>query len=430
MSMLREMFESAEEDQFAANRRHARRAELLAEALQFARSHPWVYVDDEVPGVADAPDAVQLAERCAAVEAGSRLCLSESAVRSMAGAAAVARERFPHLWQQIREGFASTRYADAAISQLGLFDAHTDPRVYEVFDRALAEIAMHATIGSFRKKAQKLARRLANVSEEKAHKAAMEDRRVTVEDGGSGMSWLNVYGPTKDVHAVFRMLTSNAKHTAKSERDGRTRDQLRCDAFFRRMFGVGSDSLITTKVFVTVPVDRLAPEAQATVREHTEGREGVDLNCEPLVNGDEPIDDATARQALLDAGAFTRVITDPVTGVILDMDRRSRKVTPAQRAWLVLQHGECTRDGCTRLAVDADIDHFCMYHGPKRGRTNIGNMHPFCDPDHTIKDVTKVRLRRRGDLSVQLQFPTGHRTNQTSRRRLRDILPDDDPPPF
>jgi len=166
------------------------------------------------------------------------------------------------------------------------------------------------------------------------------------------------------------------------------------------------------------------------VRAHTLGREGADLNREPLINGEQPIDAATAQQILLDQGAFTRVVTDPVTGVILDMDRRSRTVTPAQFAWLVLQHGLCTRDGCTRLAIDADIDHFCMYHGKRRGRTNITNLQPFCDPDHTVKDVTLIQHHRRHDLSVQLQFPSGHRTNQATRQRLRDIFPDNDPPPF
>jgi hypothetical protein len=104
------------------------------------------------------------------------------------------------------------------------------------------------------------------------------------------------------------------------------------------------------------------------------------------------------------------------------MDRRSRTATPAQRAWLALWHGTCLRDGCDRLALDADIDHWCQYHGPKRGPTNIANLEPECNPDHVIKDFTKVKHRRRRDHTIELEFPTGHHTRPTP------ALPDE--PPF
>ena len=44
--VLRTLFEGAEQEQYAANRRAARRAEDLADALDYARRHPWVYVDE------------------------------------------------------------------------------------------------------------------------------------------------------------------------------------------------------------------------------------------------------------------------------------------------------------------------------------------------------------------------------------------------
>ena len=47
------------------------------------------------------------------------------------------------------------------------------------------------------------------------------------------------------------------------------------------------------------------------------------------------------------------MITDPIKAVIIDMDRRTYRPTQAQRDWLTLQHGTCSRDGCTHLAVDA-----------------------------------------------------------------------------
>ncbi|MEV8268021.1 HNH endonuclease signature motif containing protein [Microbacterium sp. NPDC076911] len=143
--------------------------------------------------------------------------------------------------------------------------------------------------------------------------------------------------------------------------------------------------------------------------------------------GDGAIDPVTARQLLLDAGRFTRVITDPVTGVILDMDRRSRLVTRAQREWLMLTHHLCVRDGCNRVAIDAEIDHWQEYHGPERGATNIANLHPLCGTDHRLKSRTKLSYRRRRDGSVGIASPTGFATH-VPWWRVPAVVPEK--PPF
>jgi len=417
--VLRTMFESAEADQYAANRAAARRAEQLADILDFARVNPGVYVDGFVPGPV-VRDERDLAERCAAVEAASRMCLSETEVHVLAGAARTGRTQLPGLWHQVHEGFATPAHMKAASAHLAGICSHPD--LLAEYDRVLAELALRVSLSVFRRKAKELAHRLTGASAADKHAQAMKDRKVVVEDRADGMSWFGVLMPTWKAKAAFRRFTSTAKHLAKNEREDRTRDQLRADLARAALLGEGTAQAVRTTVFVTIPLDRLVPAARATVREHQPGRAGLDLNREAMVPGETPLDDATARQLLLDAGAFTRVITDPVTGVILDMDRRSRKATAAQRAWLALQHGTCLRDGCDRLAMDAQIDHWCQFHGPKRGPTNIANLGPECDPDHVIKDFTKIRHRRRRDHSIQLEFPTGHRTKPTPP------LPDD--PPF
>ncbi|MBS1674622.1 MAG: HNH endonuclease, partial [Actinobacteria bacterium] len=111
---------------------------------------------------------------------------------------------------------------------------------------------------------------------------------------------------------------------------------------------------------------------------------------------------------------FRRVITDPVRGVVLDMDRRTYRPTKAQRDWLVLRHGTCARDGCDRLALDADLDHERAWaHG---GPTDVGNLRPLCPADHVRNHRTKMIYRPREDHTVQVITPTGFHTT--------------DPPPF
>lgn len=417
--VLRTMFESAEADQYAANRAAARRAEQLADILDFARENPRVYVDGFVPGPA-VRDELDLAERCAAIEAASRMCLSETEVHALAGAARAGRTQLPALWHQVHEGFATPAHMKAASAHLAGISSHRD--LLAEYDRVLAELALRVSLPVFRRKAKDLAHRLTRATAADKHAQAMKDRKAVVDDCPDGMSWFSVLMPTWKARAAFRRFTSTAKNMAKNEREDRTRHQLRADLATAALLREGTEQMVQTKVFVTIPLDRLAPGARASVRDHVPGRTGLDLNREAMTPGDEPLDDATARQIFGDVGAFTRVITDPISGVILDMDRRSRRATDAQRAWLTLQHGTCLRDGCDRLAMDAQIDHWCQFHGPKRGPTNIANLDPECDPDHVIKDFTKVKHRRRRDQSIELEFPTGHRTKQPPP------LPDD--PPF
>lgn len=410
--VLRTMFESAEADQYAANRAAARRAEQLADILDFARENPGVYVDGVVPGPA-VRDELDLAERCAAVEAASRMCLSETEVHILAGAARTGRTQLPALWHRVHEGFATPAHMKAAGAHLAGISSHPD--LLAEYDRVLAELALRVSLSVFRRKAKDLAHRLTGATVADEHAQAMRERKAVVDDRPDGMSWFSVLMPTWKARAAFRRFTSTAKHMARNEREDRTRHQLRADLATAALLGEGTEQMVQTKVFVTIPLDRLAPGARASVRDHVPGRQGLDLNREAMVPGEMPLDDVTARQIFVETEAFTRVITDPITGVILDMDRRSRRATHAQRAWLALQHGTCLRDGCDRLAIDAQIDHWCQFHGPRRGPTNIANLGPECDPDHVIKDFTKIRHRRRRDQSIELEFPTGHRTKPTPR---------------
>ncbi|UYO97999.1 hypothetical protein OED01_04615 [Microbacterium sp. M28] len=108
-------------------------------------------------------------------------------------------------------------------------------------------------------------------------------------------------------------------------------------------------------MFVTIPVQLLAAARDGTPIDADIVRVLASEQAE--VVGRDSIDPATAAQIFSDATAFHRVITDPVHGVILDMDRRTYRPTTAQRDWLTLKHRTCSCDGCERLAADAEIDH-------------------------------------------------------------------------
>ncbi|HYP73488.1 MAG TPA: hypothetical protein VEP72_05310, partial [Microbacterium sp.] len=321
--------------QYALNHDASHRAAALADAIDFARRNPEIYAlpaDD---------DPVSTAERCAVMEAAARFQLSENTVRDLVSTADQAAAKLPTLWHQALEGFATLSQVDSALALLPRFAAQSADAL-AAFDQALAALAPHTAAGAFRTKARRLAERLTPVDTAAEHAQARAKRTVYVEDVDAGMSWVHVLTETTDAHAAFRRMTATAKHLQRRCRDGRTRDQIRADLAVAWLRGVGTPTEVKTKVFVTVPADMLTPAARATVRRHLPVPAGApDLNEAPRLDTGETIDRATAVRLLLETGQFTRVITDPVTGVVLDMDRRSRKATRQQREWLLMMHGTC-----------------------------------------------------------------------------------------
>lgn len=416
-----------EQHQYELNRIAARRAASLADAIGFAREHPDIYA---LPGD---PDAVATAERCAVIDASLRLQISEDQVRTLTRTVDQARALLPAVWDRAWEGFATLTQVEIAVDLLPRFACDDDAR--GLFDAALADAVLTCAPGALRAKARRLAARLAPADPVAEHRDAFTRRRLYVEPDQAGMAWVHLYTDSVTACAVYRRATSTAKNMRKRAlrgriADPRTRDQVRADLAAGWLTGAGTPTAVKTKVFVTVPADVLTETARASLRRDLPVPAGApDLNEAPRLDTGETIDRATAIRLLLEAGSFTRVITEPVTGVILDMDRRSRTATRQQREWLLQTHATCARDGCTHPAADSDIDHWDPYNGPNRGPTDLANLGPLCATDNQDKQRTRFRYRRRADGTVQLTTPTGRSTRpprpgeseaKETLRRIRD----------
>lgn len=375
-----------------ANRSAARQAERLVDAVEYARRHPEIYTLG-----ADAA----MAERAVIVELSLRLRLSQERVRELRFIAETARRDLPLLWQRAVDGFASVYsvgvVVTAARALASPLDAPQEIRDAEAqalakLDRAAHEWVITCSTRSLRQRAKKFVDRITGDSAARRHTRAMADRKVTLSPAGDGMSWLTALLPTHEAAAAMRRLSATAKHTQKSSRHERTRDQIRADLLSAWLRGVGTDTAVKTKIFVTIPVQLLAGQP-------------VPVQQASIVGGDT-IDPLTAKQLFLDARGFRRIITDPVDSVVLDMDRRTYRPTTAQRDWLTLQHSTCSRDECTRLAVDADLDHDRPW--AQGGTTDITQLRPLCPRDHALRHRTRLRYRTREDRTVQVTSPTGY----------------------
>ncbi|WP_460798830.1 HNH endonuclease signature motif containing protein [Microbacterium sp. GXF0217] len=446
----------AECSQVDANRQAALQAVRMLRVIQHARRHPELYLN----GIEDA-GAVEFAERAAVMDLALRMALSEEHVRGQVFLVERALTHLPALWERAVTGFASLSLVGRAVHALGLVAAPVDATAAEraaekaafaAIDAACAGWSETCTPASFTRRLKRLTDRLHPIGPEAAHSRAMRDRRVWVEDVDGDMAWHHALMPAHEAHAAFRRETSTAKHLSKNARDGRTRDQIRADLASAWLRGVGTDTAVKTKVFVTIPVQLLArttaaaATATAAATDATEASTdsgsstdsstrtvadtsvstGSGSTIDPAVQavldteqahivGGDPLDPVTAAQIFTEATAFHRVITDPVQGIILNMDRRTYRPTTAQRDWLILKHGTCSADGCERLAADADIDHRRPW--ATGGRTNTDSLAPLCPHHHTHRHRTRTRYRSRPNRTIQLTTPTGFTTRE-------------DPPPF
>lgn len=383
------------------NRYAANRAARIADAVALARRNPEIYAFETDR------DAVGIAERGAILDIALRLKSSEEYVRGVLFVADEARQHLPTLWQHARDGFVPMYLVERAVGALSKVRApvpgtdeerDAEREAMRLIDEATSEWVFSCSPAMFRRRLRTLVDRLDPIGADVRHTRKVRDRRVIVQEDDDGMSWLMAYVPTIEAIAAKRRLTSTAKHLQKDPCELRTRDQIRADLFSAWLRGVGTETAAKTKVFVTIPVQLLA-----------EGKDGEGFADLPIpeaeIVGHGPIDPLTARQMFLDANAFRRVIIDPIKSVVLDMDRRSRRATQAQRDWLILQHGTCARDGCTRLAQDAEIDHRIPW--AQGGRTDIDDLRPLCPRDHVHRHRTRAIYRSRPDRTVQVITPTG-----------------------
>jgi hypothetical protein len=399
--------------QVQLNRAMAAQLAALAELFDIARTHPHTYLTE---GGLSACDSIELAERCAAFDAGLRLHLSPGQVRNRAHEGRVLSESLPRLWALFQAGETGYAQASAAVHSLtGL----TNTAAIERYDTELAAKARELTPSAFGQKARRLADRLRAEPPELRHARAMVDRRIVVEPAPDGMAWIHAYVAAQDAVLIKRRLDLTAKNTAKKQaqaaarsagKAGRrqTRDQIRADLFVRWLTGADSPTAAKVRVLLFVPLLGLLAKTNTQ---------------SAVLEGYGPIDPVSVAQLFSDAPSFRRVGTDPFSGEILNFDRRRYRPTRAQREYLAMKYGTCGTPGCDRLAVTSDLDHLKEW-AKDHGLTNEDNLVPLCAPDHRLKTLTKIRYKREPDGAIVVTTPTG-----TSRRKVPPKpLPDN--PPF
>ncbi|SKA99954.1 protein of unknown function [Agreia bicolorata] len=264
----------------------------------------------------------------------------------------------------------------------------------DTYDARLAALATEVNPRQLEKKARhevELAQ--PSTAVERAEKAA-GTRRIYVDPAADGMASLTLFAPAPEIHAI----TDRAVRLAAGLRasgDPRSMGHLKIDVLTDVLLNgepsiPGATRGIRGRVHVMVPAMTLLGVGEEAA----------------ILRGYGPIDPATAAQLTAEATSWRRILTDPITGRILNTDPRDYRPTKAMIDHARLVHPECVFPGCTVPSEQADMDH--TEDHAYGGDTIPENLAPLSQAHHKVKHHTRWQFVQNGDDTLTATSPAGH----------------------
>ncbi|WP_245861214.1 HNH endonuclease signature motif containing protein [Microbacterium aurantiacum] len=383
----------------------------------------------EVAQQAEHPDYGDMALRTVAAELGAALRVSDRTVQRRMAAASFLVEQFPRVWQAQGAGRISAAHARVILDA----GEHLDDSVArDAYAEQLIAFAEHESPNRVGRMARRVAERFQARPIEDRHQDARDKRGVWINDRADGMAEFGLSGPAALVHGAFERLTGMAKivqagsteqaqpRVDECAEDPRTLDQLRCDLALDLLLTstpAGHDSeegllaSITAHVSVNVPVTTLMG-AGTTPAE---------------LNGRIPIDPATARALAGAASGWDRILTHPITGALLAVDRYRPSAHLTRH--LKARDQRCRFPTCGLPATKCDLDH--NHDAALGGATSEENLGDLCRRHHVLKHHSPWHVEQQGAGIFAWTGPTGKvYLDRPPPQNTVTFTEDDTPPPF
>lgn len=428
-------------DAFVATAR--RRRALDAEEIRvLARAD--ALIGDVAADLSGRKHAREIARRSMVADLATAARLSEWTVTRLLGQAADLCDRFAPVVDALERAEIS-RQRVFTIYEAGA--AIEDEAARAAYVTLALAVAAELTPGRMRPVVRRFAERFLDRSLAERTADAHERRCVEVTDLDDGLSQLLAILPTTLAHGIDDRLTAQARtivdarpdQTATAETsaarglgsadrasegvasdtasdagvDTRTLAQVRADVFTDLLLTgtpdecLGGDGLgeIRATVQVTIPV--------LTMTGHS---------SEPcLLAGYGPIDADTAQELAAGATGWDRVMTSPLDGGVLAVDRY--RPTADLRRFLRARDEHCRFPGCRRPVWRCDIDHTLdAAHGGPTCHTNTAHL---CRRHHTLKHASAWTVAQTSPGVLVWTSPTGRRHTDRPEPQVR-FIPDPD----
>lgn len=255
--------------------------------------------------------------------------------------------------------------------------------------------------------------------DEAAERAALavSGRRVcrprVLPDGMAGI-WAVLPAPA--AVALHHELGAVAA-AARLAGDGRTLDQLRADALC---------CAVLARAGAEAPGGAAAPDilsrllAGPTLDAELQVVVSMDVllglsDGAAELRGYGAIAPATA-EALAQGGTWRRLVTDPLSGTVLDVGRTRYRPPTGLATPVRTRDGTCVRPGCPASAARCELDHTVPFGAPDEGSSpGVGgptadeNLGCLCKRDHLIKTHGGFVLRQVAPGVFEWTTPAGHR---------------------
>lgn len=356
----------------------------------------------------------EMAWRSMVAEVSVATRLADRTVQTMMGAATALVDSLPATLDALDSGRISIAHARVILEHATGIDgsARSD------FERLMVERAEATTPGKLASSAKIAAASLRAESFEERHAKACESRNVSIRDLDNGMSELLHVLPTPFAAAIFDRLTRQAKAVAATG-DPRTRDQLRSD--------LATDLLLTGE-----PAS--GDGAPHTAAEGIRGDVSITIPALTLLGesdepatltGRGPIDLDTAVRLASLVPEFTRVLTHPVTGMVVAAD--TYRPSASLRRYLAARDQHCQFPTCNRDARWCDIDHTVAWE--EGGKSVPENLAHLCRGHHTLKHHARWKVKQLAPGVLEWTTPQGDVVTGGEPPGPRFTY-EDSPPPF
>ncbi|MFE7405197.1 DUF222 domain-containing protein [Isoptericola sp. NPDC057559] len=412
-SRLDAVLEQAADEQAMVNAAAGRRTVALARVLAAARVVPEALLDVEMERVssATAERRGSVAHRALVAEVGCALGVSEHVAAGWLADAQVLASKATATLDALCAGTISYQHAAKLADAVGDLPASVAGQV----ERTVLDRAPGLTAARFGALVRAARDRLHPVPAEVRHEAAALKANVWVDDGADGMSWLTAHLPTPVARAAYDRLHRTAAR-ARTNGDPRGVGQLRAATLTALLLddgiasppveapgpgataGAGPGSTPRTAPGTAPPdlPDPLAtlartvrPVVHVTVPVTTLAGAGESPG---LLDGTTPVDAETARHLAARAPTLRRLLTEPVTGAMLTVDRRSYTVPADLRAFLTQRDVTCRFPGCRVPARRCDVDHTTAW--AEDGPTDADNLAHLCRRHHTLKHESRWHVEQ------------------------------------
>ena len=280
------------------------------------------------------------------------------------------RSTLPAVWLAHRSGRIDTfRVQLVAEASLRLCDQDS----VLALDRDVVDVAATHTTAQLKAWLRRFIARTEPDRSADRERSEAEKRRVYVEHGPDGWSWLNAFVPSTAAHRIDRLLSRLAEKRADCD-PHLSLEQARSDVLADLALGrITLDDEPTGRshggavIAVTVPITSLAG-----------------LTDEPGItfDGELALPAELVRELAAEPGTlFHRLLTDPA-GRALDITELGRFPSERLRLGVQARDGTCAFSTCSRPADLCDLDHEIPH---PRGPTSGTNLRPLCRRHHRLK---------------------------------------------